>query len=114
MAVNVGGIILDTSVLDKITDEIRPKAHKVIGQFGFVIVGDAAVMAPYITGALHDSILSESGFVADLTWRVQDGVTYGVFQELGTSKMAAHPFIVPAIEKWREKFCAAFSELFKT
>jgi HK97 gp10 family phage protein len=40
-------------------------------------------------------------------------VEYGVYQEFGTSKMAAQPFLVPAIEAWAEKFYKAFEGLFK-
>jgi hypothetical protein len=49
----------------------------------------------------------------ELTYTIQDGVEYGVHQEFGTSKMAAHPFLIPALEAWRERFLDAFKELFK-
>ena len=39
---------------------------------------------------------------------VADGVHYGIYQEFGTSKMAAHPFMSPAIEAIRPSFIAAF------
>lgn len=39
---------------------------------------------------------------------VADGVTYGIYQELGTSKMAAQPFMVPAVEAVRPGFNQAF------
>lgn len=35
---------------------------------------------------------------------LHDGVLYGVFQEFGTYKMAAHPFIVPALEAVAKPF----------
>ena len=35
---------------------------------------------------------------------LHDGVSYGIYQELGTFKMAAQPFIRPAIEAHRGQF----------
>lgn len=113
MAQSVGGITIDTSILDKMTAEMKPKARGIVEKYGTAIAGDAAKNAPVDTGALRSSILAASKMIADLVFRIQDGVNYGVFQELGTSKMAAQPFIVPAVEAWREKFRNAFSELFK-
>jgi HK97 gp10 family phage protein len=112
MATSVGGVKLDTAVLDKITAELKPKAREIIETYGTLMAGDAAKGAPVETGALRSSITSESHMESDLTYVVQDGVEYGVFQELGTSKMAAQPFMVPSIEKWREKFYKAFEGLF--
>jgi len=39
---------------------------------------------------------------------VADGVEYGLYQELGTTKMDAQPFMVPAVEKVRPGFTEAF------
>jgi HK97 gp10 family phage protein len=115
MPTQVKGIVLDTRVLDKITAEMEPRAWSVINKYGWEIASEAAKLAPVDTGALRSSLLSESGFVSEdkLTFTIQDGVEYGIFQELGTSKMAAQPFLVPAVEAWTQRFLAAFSELFK-
>ena len=64
-------------------------------------------------GALINSITANSELIEPLTYRVQDGVEYGVFQELGTSKMTARPFLFPAVEEYRQRFFDAFKELFK-
>ena len=112
-AQNVGGVTLDTSILDKLTAEIRPKARKIVNQYGLEIASVAAQNAPVDTAALRNSLLSESKMTDDLTFMVSDGVEYGVYQEFGTSKMAAQPFLIPAIEAWAQKFQDAFAELFK-
>jgi len=107
------GAVLDTRVLDRITAQMRPRAREIVNTYGQLIAGDAAQMAPVDTGALKTSLVSESQMTDDLTFTVQDGVEYGVYQELGTSKMAAQPFLIPAIEKWKQRFQDAFAELFK-
>lgn len=113
MTTQVGSVKIDTRVLDKITAEIQPKASKVVNKYGLAITGEAAKNAPLDTGALRSSITSESMMTGDMSFTVQDGVNYGIFQELGTSKMAAQPFLLPAVEAWRQKFLDAFAELFK-
>ena len=111
-ATNVGGVILDTTILDKLTAELRPRASKIVESHGLAIMSEAAQNAPVDTGALRSSLTSESGMDGDLLYIVRDGVEYGVFLELGTSKMAARPFVLPAVESWRDRFQAAFSGLF--
>jgi len=113
MSTSVGGIKIDTSVLDRITAEMRPKAAEIVEEHGLAIMSEAAQSAPVDTGALRNSILSESGMTGELQYTVQDGVEYGQFVELGTSRMAAQPFLVPAIEHWRAKFYRAFTGLFE-
>ena len=110
----VGEVIyLDTALLDKITTEMRPKASAIVNKYGLAITSEAARRAPVDTSALRNSILSESHMEGDMTFVVSDGVEYGVWQEFGTGRMAAQPFLVPAVESWRDKFLNAFSELFK-
>lgn len=50
------------------------------------------------TGALKSSVVAEPG---DDPWTqiVHDGVEYGVHLEYGTEKMAARPWMLPAVEQ---------------
>jgi len=45
---------------------------------------------------------------------VADGVEYGAYQEFGTSKMAAQPFMRPAIEAVRGPFQKAMSQAWRS
>ncbi len=111
-AVNVGGVTLDTTILDKLMVEVPLGASKIVETFGLKIASEAAQNAPVDTGALRNSVLSESHLEQPLLFIVQDGVEYGVFQEFGTSRIAAQPFMVPAIEANREPFQDALKALF--
>lgn len=113
MSQKVGGVTIDTSVLDKMTAEMKPKASAIILKYGTAMAGDAAMRAPVDTGDLQNTLVAASKMIAEMTFRIQDATDYGIFQELGTSKMAAQPFIVPAVETWRERLLKAFGELFK-
>lgn len=106
-------VYLDTSVLDKITDEIRPKAADVVETYGTKIASDWAADVRVDTSAFRNSILSESGMSGEMQYTAQDGVEYGIWNELGTSKMAANPSLTNAVEKNREPFYNAFTGLFE-
>lgn len=112
MATQLEGVKLDTELLDKMIDEAADKAGEIVERYIFLIAGDAAKNAPVDTGALRNSIVSESGMVDKLNGVVQDGVEYGIFQELGTGQMAAQPFMIPAVERHAKDFLNSFAELF--
>jgi HK97 gp10 family phage protein len=107
------GVSLDTTLLDKLTAEILPRASKVVESYGWKMASEAAQGAAVDTGALRNSITSESHLEEPLLFIIQDGVEYGVFVEFGTSNQAAQPFMIPAIEANRDKFENAFAECFK-
>jgi len=125
-AVKVTSVKLDTRLLDKLTAETKPKAREVVKQYGLAMTNEAAKLAAVDTGALRNSIVSESAMrtnvtftdgamVTDetLTYILQDGVEYGIFIEFGTSKIPARPFMLPAVEKYTQAFLNAFNGLFK-
>lgn len=109
----VGGVSLDTSLLDQMNAEIEGKASLLIEDVGNEVVTDVVRLAPEDTGELKDSYLRESGMTGKLTFTIQDGVNYGIFNELGTSKMAAQPHVIPAIEDAEDEIIKAFTELFE-
>ena len=66
---------------------------------------------PKITITVDDSELVKliKNTTGDAPVRVvADGVEYGIYQELGTSRMAAQPFMRPAVEAVRPGFAQAF------
>ncbi len=110
----VGEVVyLDTSVLDKITAEMQPKASKIVNKYGLAIASSWAADVNVDTSAFRNSILSESKMISDMTYEASDGVDYGIWNEIGTSTRAAKPSLSQAVEMWRDKFLNAFSELFK-
>ena len=101
---------LDTRVLDAIAKGLDMNTDKVLQSAAFQVEAEAKVRAPVDTGALKNSIHTERK-KAGLYW-VADGVLYGIYQELGTSRMSAHPFMVPAVEKVRGYLDDLFRKLF--
>ena len=62
---------------------------------GLLVVGFASAAAPYDTGNLSGSINHR---VSDKEVSIGTNVYYGKYQELGTYKMKANPYLRPAIQ----------------
>jgi HK97 gp10 family phage protein len=91
--------VINMAGLQRLAQDSGKTLDEIIGKKAFEIEGDAKKLAPVETGALRASLNAERKSKSPVRWVIQDGVEYGVFQELGTSRMAAHPFLVPAFEK---------------
>jgi len=104
-------IKLDTSKLDAIARNLDVNTDDILNSAAFDVETLAKTMAPVDTGALKNSIETEKKSHG-LYW-VHDGVEYGVYQELGTYKMAAQPFMVPAVEQVAKNIGDLFKDLFK-
>ena len=101
-------------------DEILEALGEQLGQ-AMIAIGMAAESnaKQEITKAVYDTPESKSGYVR--TGRLRNSITYGVdtsepavyigsnveyapYVELGTSKMAARPFLKPAAENYAEQY----------
>lgn len=115
---------LDTSGIDSILANLLPRLDDIVGDTALNIELDAKLVAPRdparppkdpsvpVTGALRSSLEAER--IEPGHWWVHDGVEYGVFQELGTSRgVPARPFLVPAVEQHRETFYQRMAEVYR-
>jgi len=76
---------------------------------GLIIQNDAKKRAPYLTGNLKRSIHTEE--VSKNEVRVGTNVEYAIHQEYGTKKMAARPYLRPALDENRDKILAKFKQV---
>ena len=67
------------------------------------IAEDAVRYVPVLSGELRASIRVERGSAVHRIWfgDVAAGVDYHLYQEFGTSVMAAQPYIRPAVYQYR-------------
>ena len=131
---------LDMSGLERIERELLPKAEALVNKTAFDLQGRAQNNAPVDTSALRNSIYTvtrkSDGFQAaasvaqtqnpkveiapipspteELAAHVGPSVEYGIYQELGTVHIGAHPFLVPAVESLRSTWKAAWKALFES
>lgn len=81
---------------DKVKEEFEKACLKALEECGMIAEGYAKELAPVDTGNLRNSIshtVDDSGYSA----YIGSNISYAAFQELGTVKMKAHPFLKPAI-----------------
>ncbi|MHB0968102.1 MAG: HK97-gp10 family putative phage morphogenesis protein [Bellilinea sp.] len=123
-------IKLDTKELDRIAKQLNVKREAVGRRMAYQIEKRAKELAPKDTGALRNSIYTvtqkEDGYgkAQSATKSANSGVTtnphptpsgniianvgpcvdYAEYQEFGTSKMAAHPYLTPAVEEIAQKY----------
>ena len=90
-------IRLDTKRLDAIAAKLNTNTEGALKAISFQVEGIAKTLAPVDTGALRNSIHTER--ISDKLYTVGDGVEYGIYQEFGTHKMRAQPFLIPALEQ---------------
>lgn len=97
------------SRLPIIAGKMAGKASLVVYKTAHDVEGHAKAMAPYDTGFLESGItVIPQG---QLDAEVDANAEYAVYQEYGTYKMAAQPFMVPAAETSRPSFLAAMSQI---
>lgn len=100
-------VIVKQNDLARIAAELRPRASAVVRKTALDIEADAKGRAPVDTGALRNSI--QTTMDGDLSASVGTNIEYAPFQEMGTHRMAAHPFMTPAAEAHRQPFIDAMS-----
>jgi HK97 gp10 family phage protein len=93
--------------------ELSQKAHEQIRQVlrkaAFDVEAHAKKVVPVDTGNLRNSI--QSSFPDEFVAVVGTHVEYAPYVEFGTYKMAARPYLMPAVEKVRPGFTAAMKRI---
>lgn len=95
-------LVVKSNKLREMGSSLRQKAGAVCQRAALQCEALAKVHAPVDTGALRSSIQAEQE--SETAWIVAPHVDYALFQEMGTSKMAAHPFMTPAAEAVKPQF----------
>ncbi|MBG6085816.1 HK97-gp10 family putative phage morphogenesis protein [Zhihengliuella flava] len=113
---------MDTSELARLTADLRgaqarvgPRAQLVVRKTAKDIQRSARTKAPVDTGRLKGSITTSDlrtvGQAGTLAAEVGPTVEYGIYVELGTSRMAAQPYLGPAADQHTPAFEAAMEAL---
>jgi HK97 gp10 family phage protein len=91
------------------------KAQLVVRKTAHDITADAKTLAPVDTGNLKNSIgfsdLRKVGRSGSLVVEIGPSANYGLFVEMGTSRMAAQPYMGPAADRRIPAFEQAMAQL---
>ena len=99
-------VTVDTRGLERAVAQMRPKLRQVIQIAARNVEAEAKRRVPVDTGATRNSIAvtTESD---GLGASIGPSTEYSAYLEFGTSRMAARPYMRPALEKERGPFIAA-------
>lgn len=86
----------------------QAQASAALGRTAYAIEGDAKVLAPVDTGNLVNSI---STSIDGTTAEIGPTAEYGVYVELGTSRMAGQPYMAPAADRRIPEYVNALSQI---
>jgi HK97 gp10 family phage protein len=102
----VAEVVVLRDVLPEIMAGIETRAESLVATTAHNIEAGAKSKVPprVDTGHMENSIQAEQE--GRLTWRIVCAAEYGIYHELGTYKMSAHPFMGPAAEDERPAFIA--------
>lgn len=90
--------------------EALPQAvGQAVHEIAFQIEADAKGLAPVDTGFLRSSI--QTSVIDAFTAEVAVGAHYAAYVEFGTSRMAARPYLTPAVERNRPRLIEALGML---
>jgi len=89
----------------------REELSKLVRTSALRVEAGAKLRAPVLTGFLRNSV--QTAFEGDLTALVFVGASYGIFVELGTVKMRARPFLLPALEEVARDIGAEASQVIR-
>ena|SRR5579885_853141 len=120
---------------NELADAFHTALSQVVRKAAFDVQAAAATAAPVDTGFLRNSIYVETATDStygqgassppegasllpeiekpedDLTAYIGVGANYGIYQEMGTRYMPAHPYLAPAVEQVRPNFESALGKI---
>lgn len=88
-------MVVTSNRIPQIAEAMRGRAEQAVARCVFDVEARAKGLAPVDTGALKSSITGEA---EGLEGTVSTGIEYASYQEFGTSRMPAHPYMIPASE----------------
>lgn len=93
---------------------LESKTRAIVAKTAIDLQSHARTRVPVDTGTLKNSIQAaevRTSAAGRVHWRVTVGADYGMYVEWGTVRMAAQPFIQPAIAAVSPSFYAAMKKV---
>lgn len=90
------GSVKVTSHVKEVIEAKNDAIARALEAIGIQAEGDVAELAPVDTGRLRDSINHEVDESEEAVY-IGTNVEYAAYQEYGTSRMKAHPYLKPGI-----------------
>ena len=100
-------------IAERLDTATRRACRRIVAEAAANVTTVAKKTVPVYTGVLRDSITPTQDENADgMAWEVGTNIEYAVPVEYGTKRMAARPYIRPALENERAKIGDHAREVF--
>ena len=109
VTVDVQGLAEFQGTLDQASARVEGLAGQVVRKTAHDVQADAQSRAPVDTGALRSSIRAAPR--GPLAAEVSPSVNYGIYVEMGTSRMAPQPYLLPALDAKTGPFVTAMERV---
>ena len=109
VTVDVQGLAEFQGTLDQAASRVEGLAGQVVRKTAHDVQADAQSRAPVDTGALRSSIRAAPR--GPLEAEVSPSVNYGIYVEMGTSRMAPQPYLLPALDAKTGPFITAMERV---
>ena len=103
-------VSVDTTKLNEIIAKLPANRDKIVKAVAFEVLREAQQKAPVDTGALRANADVNTKYAGDGIVNVEFHQEYAPYVELGTYKMAARPFLTPAVEAGEKKLVSLIKE----
>ena len=103
-------VSVDTTKLNEIIAKLPANRDKIVKAVAFEVLREAQQKAPVDTGALKANADVNTKYAGDGIMSVEFYQEYAPYVELGTYKMAARPFLTPAVEAGEKKLVSLIKE----
>ena len=100
-------VSVDTTKINELLATIPGNKNKAVREAANYILGEARTLAPVRTGYLKSNSEVEGEGGNSL---IKFNAEYAAYVELGTRKMAAQPFLTPAVDRGGERLTALLAE----
>lgn len=100
MSINITGLRELQRNLERHREQVIREVEQSLVESALIVERDAKIKAPFDFGRLRNSISHETDFGSSSP-RVTVGtnIEYAKYQEFGTSRIPAHPYLFPALRE---------------
>lgn len=93
------------------TGRVGELASQVVRKTALDVQRDAQTLAPVDTGFLQSSISTTIAGDGEMSAEVGPTAHYGIYVEMGTSRMSPQPYLFPAADRHEQNFYEAIAQL---
>ncbi len=101
----VAGLEMVQRLMDEIPEKLKKSSEVITEEYALMMITEAKRIVPVDTGHLRDNIFARKE--SQMLYLLLATPHYAAYVELGTCKMAAQPYMRPAVQKYLREYVIA-------